>query len=380
LYVDFNTIGSIIDREKIIFKQGIKRKDGKRHIKVMELKGKLFLDTQKKQLQPFIIFDSEQKWESEYVGYIYKENEKPYIELFQPYSLLITGGISKDFTSNAAINKKERIFTSSIRALKIRKAEQLDILYSINSILCSSVFSYYMLNLGVSSGIEREESEDAEIENIWYFKIPNILQKASKIEECEMKKNSLKNDLTEIVSVKEQCDVFVLPQLKLNAEEEALLDYANNVTIPIQMQHENYEKHFQSIEFNDAILTDYANLFIERFKSSFVSVGKKLIAEIWYTEQIIGIFFKVVSIKEQKPIIWVDKQKDTDGLFQKITQLGTKKVTEQLFIQKDIRGFEKESFYIFKPNEKRLWHKAIGYLDIDEFVDAMLKAGRNNRV
>ena len=41
-----------------------------------------------------------------------------------------------------------------------------------------------------------------------------------------------------------------------------------------------------------------------------------------------------------------------------------------------IDHIEKDYFYIFKPNEKRLWHKAIGYIDVNEFADAILKAGR----
>ena len=55
--------------------------------------------------------------------------------------------------------------------------------------------------------------------------------------------------------------------------------------------------------------------------------------------------------------------------------LSPTKLTEQLFVQKDIRGFEKDYFYIIKPNERRLWHKAIAHIDVNEFADAMFKAG-----
>ena len=40
---------------------------------------------------------------------------------------------------------------------------------------------------------------------------------------------------------------------------------------------------------------------------------------------------------------------------------------DKLFIQKDIRGFEKDAFYIIKPNEYKCWHKAVAYLDAYEF-------------
>ena len=90
------------------------------------------------------------------------------------------------------------------------------------------------------------------------------------------------------------------------------------------------------------------------------------------------MFFRVIlPSKYKQQIVWADKQQDIAGIFQKIIELGASKITDQLFVQKDVRGFQKEYFYIFKPNEKRLWHKAVGYLDVEEFADAILKAGRN---
>ena len=70
--------------------------------------------------------------------------------------------------------------------------------------------------------------------------------------------------------------------------------------------------------------------------------------------------------------------KNTDkALLVLLSKISSQKLTNQLFVQKDIRGFERDFFYIFKPNERRLWHKAIAYLDVNEFDDAILKAGRD---
>jgi hypothetical protein len=87
------------------------------------------------------------------------------------------------------------------------------------------------------------------------------------------------------------------------------------------------------------------------------------------------MFFKVIPIdKEKQTISWVRSK--NDQILKLISSLGIRKVTDKLFIQKDIRGFEKEGFYIIKPNEIKLWHKAIAYLDLDEFVDAILVTGK----
>jgi hypothetical protein len=94
---------------------------------------------------------------------------------------------------------------------------------------------------------------------------------------------------------------------------------------------------------------------------------------------IFGIFFEVVSleIQTENGIIW--EQIKEKRLLATLIRLSSEKLTDRLFVLKDIRGFEKERFYIFKPNEKRLWHKAIAYLDVDDFMDAILKAGRDHK-
>lgn len=73
-----------------------------------------------------------------------------------------------------------------------------------------------------------------------------------------------------------------------------------------------------------------------------------------------------------------DATNKTD-LWNRIIALSANQVTNRLFVQKDIRGFTSDSFYIFKPNEKRLWHRAIAYVDVNEFAEAMLKAGEETR-
>lgn len=386
-YLDFNfinrlnttlsSIKSVVDENEILFKQGLKRKDGDKKINVTELVGKPFLNTQKRHLQPFRMIKSSEKWEAKEVGYIFKQDGKPYLELFKPYSLLIAGGIFKDLTSNAAINKEERIFTSSIRALKIRDDSQLNILYSINVILCSSLFSYYMLNIGASAAIEREESEDEEIEKMWYFSIPDSVKRGEEIEIFNAQKGTLQSTILKSTTTTKLCNSLVYDTLKVSDEENELIDYAQNFMIPITMRHNNHEVLFHPLKYEDVFLKDYAQLFLNRFQSNLSNNDRKFMVEIWHTNQIVGMLFKVVPINEYKDEIkWKDKQDDVFGILPFLVKISSGKITDRLFVQKDVRGFYEDYFFIFKPNEKRLWHKAIGYTDVHEFSDVILKAGR----
>ena len=125
------------------------------------------------------------------------------------------------------------------------------------------------------------------------------------------------------------------------------------------------------------LIIDYANVYLNRFKRNIDNSERKFVVRVWQTNQLLGMFFEVVpkDTIDENGIIWenvTDKQ-----ILSLLIKLSSEKITDRLFVQKDIRGFEKERFYIFKPNEKRLWHKAIAYLDVEEFMDAILKAGRD---
>jgi hypothetical protein len=77
-------------------------------------------------------------------------------------------------------------------------------------------------------------------------------------------------------------------------------------------------------------------------------------------------------MKPKELIIW-EKEENIENFL----TLMQGKTLENLFIQKDIKGFESDGFYVVKPNEIKNWHKAIGYLDFYEFQDAILRAGKS---
>ena len=68
---------------------------------------------------------------------------------------------------------------------------------------------------------------------------------------------------------------------------------------------------------------------------------------------------------------WIEEQNISNFI-----KLSGNKLLENLFVQKDIKGFEKDGFYVIKPNEYKNWHKAVSYLDFNEFKKAILNAGK----
>lgn len=374
LKTEFKSIHGTFD-EKTLVKQGIKRVDGSKKIDASKLYEYDFLDLEK-EIKQFFINPKHTKWELSEVGYAYQENGSICEDIFSPPMLLIKETVNTSLESISAISSQKLVFTDKITSVKFRGERSIDEYYLLAGLMNSSLFAYYVFQSSSTAGIMIEQQiNDSERFSFPYIYSSEIIQYTKEIEALKEETEFMFDDdrQKKINTKKQNINKNIYELLSLNDIEKSLVDYNKNIMIPMIMKHKGYENIFFPCVFNDNLLQEYAQLFIERFKNKFQSIEKKMIVEIWYTEQIIGMFFKIVKEKENKDAInWRNMQ--NDNVLQCIAELAIKKLTEQLFIQKDIRGFEKEGFYIFKPNEKRLWHKAIGYLDINEFIDAMHKA------
>lgn len=390
-YLDFNfllklkqeniSINHYLTSNNALVKQGIKRKDGNKKIDVSELVGWDFLDLNKKEISQFFISPSHQKWFLDTVGYIYRENNRICKDVFTPPILLVKETVNTKLESISAIPTKKILFTDKVTSIKLRGDKGIDDYYLLAGLMNSSLFAYYVLNTSSTAGIMIEQQiNDEERFSFPFINSKKVIEVAKEVEETKKQGSQhLMNDSHHHhlqASKSEKLNRQVLNAFDLSPEEVALVDYSENVMIPLMMKHAHHEKLFQPVAFNDTILKEYAELFIKKFKSKLDSAKKKFIVEIWHTNQIVGMFFKMIPIKEfESNIIWKNKQGTDTEVTSLLTKISSEKITDKLFVQKDIRGFEREDFYIFKPNEKRLWHKAIGYLDVNEFADAILKKG-----
>lgn len=383
---EFTSIKEVIsDDTKFIEGTGIQYssdpKDNSEH-----LIGLAFLDSYG--VEPFFINpDKISEFDKPMVHRI--RNDKPLI--FKAPMLLIREGIDLDsLKARCAISTKNFLFKDSITSIKVFDDSNIDALCNIATAFNSSLFSYFAVNVFSSIGIERERVKNYNKFSMPYLEL-GVQQEIEKIEKAKIelfskKKNDflnaaeIKRDNQKINEELDNLDKKVLQKLSLSDCEKELVDFAINVNKFMFVGNDSEKaKLFTSIKPDESILQDYAQLYINRFAPSLNHNGKKFMVEIWHTNQIIGMFFKVINENEFIQSINVENKQTESAILKFIANLGVDKITDQLFVQKDVRGFEKDYFYIFKPNEKRLWHKAIGYLDVNEFADAILKAGRDSK-
>jgi len=385
-YLDFNLVirlrtayESIIDRisnkEIYSFGQGMQIGGGNK-IDVSHRIGKRFIDARKDVEAFWINPNKNKKWATQYVHRA-RENQ-----IFKAPLLLILKGFKSDFRCWSAYSESDVLFQDAFTSISVSNNEYSDDLKTISGILYSKLFSYINLQTFSSSGIEREQAHNKEKFSLPFVEAKEIVTTVDQIIKLKKRNFSFEtlldaNVTTQIRNLENELDNLVLEAFDFSRQEKDLLNYSNDIVIPMLMKHEGYENIFKPIQSGDKTLKDYVNLFLNRFNGVYEATNQKLVSEIHYTNHVIGVFFKLVPITDKVKLETHIKVENSQ-ILQTLSTLGNVQITDRLFIQKDIRGFEKNGFYIVKPNEKRLWHKAIAHLDLNEFTDAILTAGKKH--
>jgi len=364
--------------------QGLKRTDGNNRKDASFLIGREFLDTNKnKELQQFYIKPHKLKWTENTVGYLPKK-----IDLFEAPCLFIKEGTDNEFNSVSAISYKNVVFTSSITAFKALDIDGLYKLKAISGLFNSSLFAFYMVSIGSSVGIEREQTHDDEKFDFPYNSSPKLVDLVSSIEKAAKQKHEAELQLSEEYVEAEkkynqhlaEIDKEIYGIYQISSQEKALIDFAHEISIPLIKRRDKQrifgELNLQTIEHKEYLLS-YAKIFIEHFNNIYNSDGLYFEVEVWHSYYMIGMLFKVIhspsEVEEQ--IIW-KQDTETQKLLKRFSAISISQQSNELFIQKDIKGFEEEAFYVIKPNEYKNWHRALAYLDLSEFIDAMMQGAK----
>lgn len=293
--------------------------------------------------------------------------------LFKGPLLLTRKGIdSTDFSCRSSVYEGDAIYKDAITGVH---GDDINVLRNMVGVLNSSLFSYYALMCMSSAGVEREQGLKKE-----KFSMPYVSGgMASHVKAIERKYDDLEKnplqprDAAEIFIANERLkiDKVIAKELQLTEVESALIDYAIHYSIPLATGHAVSE----SVSNNPKgrkMLQDYAGVFLERFDGQ-LGEGNYLNCQCEIASDYVSVRFKVE--KGKRSISFV--KSETSGLYALLLTLSVENLSDQLYLRKDIRGFEKDGFYVIKPCDQRLWHKAVAFVDVQEFVDAILSNFKN---
>lgn len=368
------------------FGKGISKGGGDKNLIDEHKKIKLSINSKQKGLKPFFIEYSQNFLE--HMEYVHRPRK---LILYKAPVLLAGKGVSSDFKAKSSISYQDVIYTDAITGIKPLNEKSEKIIYTLESLFNSNLFSYFLLGTNSSIGIEREQSHDKDDK----FSIPLIIDESLflKTNSDQLKKlNTEKKDRIfedfekqnldiEIKKIECLINEFLIQLYGISTQEKSLINYSNTVTIPLlKGNKEEKNKVISSVKYKDESLKIYANVFIEHFSKRFNSDGHYFEVEILWSKHVILMKFKIISepSKDSGCIVW--SKIEDKKLITTITKLGFENLSDNLFLQKDIKGFEEDYFYIAKPNQYKSWHSALAYLDLAEFIEAFFKINNTENV
>jgi type I restriction-modification system DNA methylase subunit len=334
------------------------------------LVGKKFLDTssRKKALEKFLVKDEIlDEWD---VTTLHRPRDP---RLFEAPYVLLRKGLGSDFASVSAYSENDYVFTDSVTAIK-GALDKKNTLMSITGFLNSAFSSYFNLLQGSSVGVEREQGHNENDR----FRIPVVVngEIANTVQDIQAKKERFYQTgfydaelEDEIKALSKKLDNEVYKALGVSVTERLIIDYATDISIPL---YKGITTPYDNARDEDLI--DYAKLFADHFSVFWNSSQTGFLhADIYRDNYVAGINFTVSDSPREPSIILQDQEDTVVQAMANQMDIATETVTDRVFIQKDIRGLNKDSFYVVKPNELKNWHKAIALVDVADFMAAMVK-------
>lgn len=376
------TLKSFINDGSYEYKGGLKVTDGTNANNTDDIQNYDYLDAENG-FRPFSTY-SYKKWkkyveeeqiENGEVGYL------PDLRFFKGEKLLIKKGIILEpnhnfsesyFQSVSAFNDRKICFTSTVCSIKSvsDNADSKIFLAALSGLFNSKLFTYFLLNTSTSAGIERSRIHFDDFLNFpinWNSKLGELVLKIT---------NQFDNFSNPIVDseIKKQIETEIVKIYKITKVEKSLIEFASDVSIPILLRQEdtNIFKPLNGILKKDQqYLEKYVEIMLSAFEHRFEKINKHLTCKIKCSDNFIRVDFNISTQKNDNPEFVMIENDDLEVL---LGDLGIYQVCKDLYFQQDVRGFTDSSFYIVKPNEKKLWHEAVSYLDALEFDEEFTKA------
>lgn len=361
---NFKTVYKLKNDKEVISGQGFifSSTDKSDKNDAAHLIGKTFLDADKGMLGRFFI-DLSKSVKFKEITLHRPRNP----ELFKAPFVLVKKGIGSDFSCISAFADKDMVFTQNITSIKF-KDNDINKLYNLTGILNSTLFNYLILNKGSSTAVEREVVLTEE----YLTNTPYVYKK--EIADIVKQIQAVKLENKDSSSLEVKLNELVFEAFDIDESEKDLIDYTLNVSIPIWHSADKLDKRENLTAFNPVTseqLKNYAEIFHNYFKNHYENFHVDIYKCANYT------LMNFIARSDTKYSDFVSFEEDSNKInaeIEKIEKLSHFKITNKIYLIRDIKGFEENSFYVIKLNEYKNWHKSIARLDLNEFTNAIWEA------
>ncbi|MGE5605831.1 MAG: hypothetical protein ACM3YE_09085, partial [Bacteroidota bacterium] len=289
------------------------------------------------------------------------------IEAYKAPHLLVKRAIN-DFPV-VAYTDSDCIFPNTV--FGFAGIENATIIKYLGSLFSTNIFSYLLFMSSSQWGIERPEvildeyrktSVPQQINSTLFNKIVEKFDKIS-VTSKNCFQNLFNNGDVLINDFLAEMNAIFADLYGIENIEKDLIDFTVNISIPA---YRSMEKRMETFNSPDE-LREYCNIFLETFNALLEKQGKSLRAEVFNNYYFTAVNF-IIERGISHPGFICRDDLEVQKILNKLGNLSLSKIGP-LFIHKEIRGFQDDSFYIIKTNERRNWHPAIARLDLSEVME-----------
>jgi len=355
LKLKYKTLKDYIKDNDFIYGTGIQISDGKKDASY--LIGKKLIDS-KKGIAAFKVDTSKYTvFDKKTIHRIRDER------LFRPPYVLVKKGFStQNYKLRAAYSNEEFLYRDAITGIVGKNKE---VLLSLMGLINSSLYSYFNLMLGASTGIEREQGFPTDILKFPAIVDHEIARLSNSIVDLLQNDSIMQFNIEEELKEKiELLDDYILKCFDLKSNSS--IDYALNIQIPVLTGNSVYK------EVSEEQLMQYSKLIIDYFDEVLITNGQFIKAKIYKNvmSHYSAIEFIIVDVVPDEKISIVE---NTDGKnLELYSKFMISKINDMFYKMKDIIDFEDSSFYILKTSEANKWHKALAEIDLSDILDSIL--------
>ena len=345
---NFSTIKDVASQNNLIMKKGLQDNDGDKKDS-SNLVGRKILDSEEA-LDHFYLN------ESAYTIFNKDKIHRPRNpEIYKaPYVLFKKGLDCADYSIRAVYTESDFLYRETINCIKGSEKDK-KILLNLCGLLNSSLFSYFNLMLGSSTGIEREQIFLEELGNYPYVYNDELVELVEKMQREEWGKN--RNELQVALN---QCVMRMY-----GLQDNYFVDYALSIQIPMLCG------TYQETKCDAKTMKEYVSILSKIWDEHFGQSNVHYKITIY--PDIKGKFAAVqvkLSFTSQIEDIFVIDNVDEDVSL--LTNFMIYQLNDCFYQTKNVVEFSEDSFVIVKSIEAKNWHPAMAIKDSYKVLNAVL--------
>ena len=277
------------------------------------------------------------------------------VDLMHPPFILLKQSFTPEFDFISAYYDDKLVFDYNTYTIKGNENDTL-LLKNIMACINSDLFKYYFLMTG---NVAVEKNRISFTERKKFPLNENIINNDELYELTCLKETQLSN-----FNIDNSINNLIFKLYNLSKMDIDLIAYMDDITIPL------ITNKVVLNEITEEYLEKYVHVYLNSLSALFTNKNFKV--DIYINDYVIGINFNITSDESS---INFFKDDDTNKILKMFGVNSYEKIGE-LFIKRDFKLIDSNSFSIIKTKHYSDWHEAVAWLDSGEFLQLFFEKYR----